>query len=98
MMSTHKPETPVRLLADLPDVCTESEAAAYLAVSVRTLANMAMANEIAYLKVGRSRRYPKGVLAQWITSATVDESSATLSKEQAIAVSHGRPRRSRRIV
>lgn len=55
--------------AELPDLATRQEAAAYMRVSVPTLARWAMENEgPPFVRLGRSVRYPRAGLLKWVES------------------------------
>jgi len=55
--------------AELPDLPTRQEAAAYMRVANSTLARWAMENEgPPFVRLGRSVRYPREGLLKWIES------------------------------
>jgi len=54
---------------ELPDLATREEVAAYLRVSIPTLARWAMDREgPPYYRLGRSVRYPRKELLEWVAS------------------------------
>lgn len=54
---------------ELPDLATRQEAAAYMRVSVPTLARWAMDKEgPPFVRLGRSVRYPRAGLLKWVAS------------------------------
>lgn len=57
---------------NLDDVSTLNEAAAYLKVSPKALANLARAGKIGSLKQGRERTFPRAVIDAYVTANTVE--------------------------
>jgi len=60
-----------------PPILDEGEAAQFLRVSIRTLQSWRVSGRgPAFIKLGRSVRYDRGTLAQWLAAQTFASTSA----------------------